>query len=187
MRIVGDERQRTLRGVALAWLPYADVDDVVLSSSEESWEVAVRATLTIPGYAQAAGNNGEAVVGAAGHRAGPLGLSAADGGHARRDVRGEGGRREALAVSLAMQYHVHRRVEFPAGASVARAPGAFDVKGDVLERAAPIAVAPGAVEDDFNLSVTTGTVGSEAYGAFAADAHRIDDAFLAGTRVTPAP
>jgi hypothetical protein len=100
---------------------------------------------------------------------------------------GKGGRHDALAVSLAMQYHVHRRVELPAGATVARAPGAFDVKGDVLSAQRKIAVAPGAVEDDFNLSVTTGTVGSEAYSAFATDAHRIDDAFLAGTRVTPAP
>lgn len=187
VRIVGDERQRTLRGVALAWLPYADVDDVVLSSSEESWQVAVRATLTIPGYAQAAGNKGKPSWVLPGiepvHSVYPRPTVATLGA----TFAGKGGRHDALAVSLAMQYHVHRRVELPAGATVARAPGAFDVKGDVLSAQRKIAVAPGAVEDDFNLSVTTGTVGSEAYGAFATDAHRIDDAFLAGTRVTPAP
>ena len=50
-----------------------------------------------------------------------------------------------------------------------------------------IAVAPNAVEDDFTLTVSTGTVKPDAYGAFASDAHRIDDGFLASTRVKPAP
>jgi len=36
LRVVGDERQKALRNVALAWVPFADVDDVKLSSSEGS-------------------------------------------------------------------------------------------------------------------------------------------------------
>jgi hypothetical protein len=61
------------------------------------------------------------------------------------------------------------------------------VKSDVLSAQRKIAVAPSAIEDDFTLTVSTGTVKPEAYGAFAADAHRIDDAFLTSTRVKPAP
>jgi hypothetical protein len=187
VRIVGDERQRTLRGVALAWVPFADVDDVVLSSSEESWQVAVRATLTIPGYAEAAGTKAAPSWVLPGiepiHAVYPRPTAATLGA----TFASQGARRDALAVSSAIQYHVHRRVELPAGATVARAPGAFEVKGDVLGAQRKIAVAPGAIEDDFTLSVSTGTVRSEAYGAFAADAHRIDDAFQAGTRVKPAP
>jgi len=187
VRIVGDERQRTLRGVALAWVPYADVEDVVLSSSEESWQVAVRATLTIPGYVEAVGAKGAVTWILPGmepiHAVYPRPTVATLGA----TFASQGGRRDALAVSHAMQYHLHRRVELPAGASVSRTPGAFDVKSDVLAAQRRIAVAPNAIEDDYTLTVSTGTVKPEAYGAFAADAHRIDDAFLASARVKPAP
>ena len=51
-KMVGDERQRALRGVALAWVPFADVEGVTLSSSEGSWQVAVRADLSIGGIGE---------------------------------------------------------------------------------------------------------------------------------------
>ncbi len=186
VRIVGDERQRTLRGVALAWVPFANVDEVVLSSTEESWQVALRATLTVPGYAQAEGAGGRTWI-----------LPGIDPIHAvypRPTVAtlgstfaSQGGRKDALAVSHAIQYHVHRRVELPAGATVARAPGGFEVKDGVFTARRQIAIAPNAVEDDFALSVATGTVGADAYAGFSADAHAIDDGFLASTRVKPSP
>ncbi len=187
VRIVGDERQRTLRGVALAWVPFGDVEDIVLSSSEESWQVALRATVTVAGYVEASGTKSARSWILPGiepiHAVYPRPTVATLGA----TFASQGGRRNALAVSHAMQYHFHRRVELPAGASVARAPGAFDAKGDVLAATRKIAVAPNAIEDDFTLTVSTGTVKPEAYGAFATDAHRIDDAFLASTRVKPAP
>jgi hypothetical protein len=187
LRIVGDERQRMLRGVVLAWVPFADVDDVVLSSSEESWQIALRASVTIPGYAQPAGGKDprwilpgiEPV-----HAVFPRSFVSTLGA----TFASQGGRKDALAVSFALQYHVHRRVELPAGATVVRAPGAFDAKNDVLAAQRKIAVTAGAtpaVEDDFTLGVTTGTVQAASYGAFADTAHRIDDAFLASTRVKP--
>ncbi len=49
---VGDARMRTLRDIVLAWVPFANVDSVEISSSEGSWQVAVRAEVTVPGYAQ---------------------------------------------------------------------------------------------------------------------------------------
>src|SRR5690606_33453084 len=54
-RLVGLERQRALRGIALAWVPFATVEKVELSSSEGSWQVAIRAELEVPGYAQVEG------------------------------------------------------------------------------------------------------------------------------------
>ena len=93
-RIVGDERQRMLRGVALAWVPFANVDDVVLSSTEESWQVAIRASLTVPGFAQLVSDSR----GGAGprwyprrHQPDPRDVPALRRGDARRDVREPGG------------------------------------------------------------------------------------------------
>jgi len=45
------------------------------------------------------------------------------------------------------------------------------------------------IEDDYKVGVPTGTVPAALYAAFAKDAHRTDDAFLASTivHVPPAP
>ncbi len=187
-RIVGDERQRMLRGVALAWVPFANVDEVVLSSTEESWQVALRATVTVPGYAQAEGAT------AAGRTWILPGIDPIHAVYPRPTVAtlgstfaSQGGRSGALAVNRALQYHVHRRVELPAGATVTRTPSGFEVKDGVLAAQRRIAVGPGAIEDDFSLSVTTGTVDASAYAGFATDAHAVDDGFLASTRLKPAP
>src|SRR6185369_6799699 len=56
-KVVGTDRRDMLRGVVLGWLPWANVNDVALSSSEGSWEVSLRADVSIPGYAQAEGSN----------------------------------------------------------------------------------------------------------------------------------
>jgi hypothetical protein len=184
-RIVGDERQRMLRGAALAWVPFADVEDVRLSSSEESWEVALRATISVSGYAQ--------VESAAQGTSWILpGIDPIHAVYPRPTVAtlgstfaSQGARHDALAVNHASQYHVHRRIELPAGATVTRAPGGFETKDSVLAAQRKVAVSPGAVEDDFTLSITTGTVKADAYAGFAADAHAIDDGFLATTRVKP--
>jgi hypothetical protein len=191
-------------------VPFADVDEVVLSSTEESWQVALRAKITVPGYAQPEGPvqvahpGSPRDTGTSGANASTTtatartwflpGLDPIHAVYPRPTVAtlgstfaSQGARTDALAVSHAIQYHVHRRIELPAGASVARAPGGFEVKGNVLAAKRKIAVAPNAVEDEFSLSVTTGTVGADAYKAFAADAHAIDDGFLASTRVKPGP
>jgi hypothetical protein len=55
VRIVGAERQRALRDEVLGWLPWANVDDVQLASSEGSWQVSLRADVDVSGYAQAEG------------------------------------------------------------------------------------------------------------------------------------
>ena len=124
-RIVGAERQRALRDVVLAWLPWANVDDVQLASTEGSWQVSLRADVSVSGYAQLEGQKTWLLPGMdslhwAWPRARVSSLAATFASRA--------GRESALAVSTAVQYHVHRRVELPKGATVARMPGPLDVK-----------------------------------------------------------
>jgi hypothetical protein len=201
LRIVGAERQRALRDVVLAWLPWADVDEVQLASNEGSWEVSLRADVSVSGYAQLEGAKTWLLPGIdALHWAWPHArVASLASAYATR-----AGRESALALSTAVQYHVHRRVELPAGASIARMPGPLNVKGKLVDASRKIAVqtappaagagtggasggttAPAglAIEDDFVLGVSTGTISAKDYDAFAHDAHAVDDGFLASMRV----
>jgi hypothetical protein len=180
-RIVGSDRQRALREIVLAWVPFASVDDVALSSSEGSWQVAIRGQLTASGYAQKQGAEWT--------------LPGIDPVHSllsRRHVAelgatfaAQGARESALAINDSIQYHVHRRVELPQGATVSRTPGAFAVSETHLEAQRKIGTDGAAVEDDFVLSLPTGTIAPTDYAAFVNDAHAVDDAFLASTWIKP--
>ena len=186
-RVVGFERERALRNVVLGWVPYANVNEVALSSSEGSWQVAIRASITVSSYAQVE-------VTSATQKTWILpGIDPVHYVFPRPFVTtlsstyaSERARESALAVSHAIQYHAHRRIELPAGAKVARLPGPFDIKGAALGATRAIAVSGSAIEDDFSLSVATGTIAPKDYGAFVDSARRADDAFLSSTRVTPA-
>jgi hypothetical protein len=184
-RIVGDERQRALRGVALSWIPFANVDHVALSSREGSWEIAVRAEVSVGAYAQAEGSGAARTWVLPGidplHQVYPR----ASTGTLGATYVSEGQRESALAVSRAVQFHVHRRVDLPLGTTPVRTPGPFGVKSANLEASRRIAVSGTVVEDDFELGVPTGTVSADEYAGFVADAHHTDDAFLASTRVKP--
>ena len=188
---VGAERQRALRDVVLAWLPWANVDDVELASSEGSWQVSVRANVTVSGYAQIEGAHTWLLPG--------LDTMHSSSPHARVSSLGStfatrAGRESALALNRASQYHVHRRIELPKGARVSRMPGPLDLQTKLVEASRRIAVtgappsggaAAGTVlEDDFVLGVATGTIPLKDYDAFVAVAHAADDGFLASTRVT---
>lgn len=186
VRLVGNERQRALRGIALAWVPFATVEKVELSSSEGSWQVAIRAELTVPAYAQVEGQK-------AGSRTWILpGIDTVHYVFPRPYVStlsstyaGQGARENALAINHASQYHVRRRVDLPAKAQISRLPGPFEGKGPLLAAQRKISVAGQSIEEDFILDVTTGTVPRDKYDDFVAEAHRTDDAFRASTRVKP--
>ncbi|HEY6463201.1 MAG TPA: hypothetical protein VIY73_23695, partial [Polyangiaceae bacterium] len=189
VKSVGAERQRVLRDVVLAWLPWANVDDVQLASSEGSWQVSLRADVTVNGYAQLDGDKtwllpGLDTLHASSPRARVSSLGATFATRA--------GRESALALNHAVQYHVHRRIELPSGAAIARMPGPLDVKAKLVEASRRISVGQGAssgstgpvLEDDFVLGVATGTIPAKDYGAFVDVAHAADDGFLASTRIT---
>lgn len=183
-RIVGVERDKALRGIALGWVPFANVDSVALSSTEGSWQIAVRAEISVPGYAQPEGQKSRTWV--------LPGIDPVHNVYPRAQVgtlgatyASQGARENALAISRAVQYHVHRRVELPKGASVLRSPGPIDVRSSNLEATRKITVDGTAIDEEFSLLVTTGTIAADKYGAFVADAHKVDDGFLASTRVKP--
>ncbi len=184
-RIVGGERRRALREVVLGWLPWANVDDVQLASTEGSWQVSLRADVSVSGYAQQDGTKTWVLPGLdtlhwSWPRARVSSLAATFATRA--------GRESALALNTAVQYHVHRRVELPKGTMVARLPGPLTVKTALVEASRRIGTgdAGGAktLDDDFVLGVATGTVPTSDYEAFVASAHAADDGFLASTRVS---
>jgi hypothetical protein len=186
-RIVGAERQRALRDVVLAWLPWANVDDVTLASAEGSWQVSLRADVSVGGYAQAQGDKTWLLPGSdtlhwAWPRARISSLGATFAARADRD--------SALAVSTALQYHMHRKIELPPGAVVARLPGPVDVATDLLQASRKLTVetrdSGKVIDEDFSLAVATGTVAKADYARFVTAAHAADDGFLASARVTRA-
>jgi hypothetical protein len=193
-RTVGAERQRALRDIVLAWLPWANVDEVELSSAEESWQVGLRAKVSLPGYAMTSfagpSRRGIDAHGAAGGAWALPGLDPLHWSSPRARVSTLGatfaaraGRRSALSVDTAVQYHVHRQVILPPRATVSRLPGPFRLKASLIDAARTIAVSGRVIDDDFVLGVRTGTVSAFDYGAFVGDAHAADDAFLAGVRI----
>lgn len=191
--VVGDERERVLRGVVLGWVPYASVDTVSLSSSEGSSQVAVRASLTVPGYAQAEGRTS---------RPDKTGDKAEDRGHVLPGLdpvhyvyprpytttlsstyATQAGRKSAFAINRALLVHVHRRVELPDGAKTIRVPGPFDAKRPNLKASRAVTVQKSVIEEDFKLSVPSGTVSAADYADFVTQLHNADDAFLTSIRV----
>jgi hypothetical protein len=182
-RIVGAERQRALRDVVLAWLPWANVNDVKLASSEGSWQVSLRAEVTVNGYAQPESGGTWLLPGLdALHMSQPHAhVSSLSATFAAR-----AGRESTLALSSALQYHVHRRVELPVGATIAHMPGPTAVRSKLVEASRSISVVQGGrvLEEDFVLGVATGTILTKDYEEFVSVAHAADDGFLASTRVT---
>ena len=179
-RVVGSDRSEMLRQVVLGWVPWANVDDVGLSSSEGSWQVSLRAAVTIPGYAQAEG----AAWVLPGFEPLHVGFPRPYVGTLGATFASQGARESALAIDNAFQYHVHRRLELDSGLKLVGALPAVDQKDDNVEAFRRGKLDAGVLEEDFGLSLATGTLDTETYGKFAEKAHRIDDGFQAATRVT---
>ncbi|WP_438033468.1 hypothetical protein [Sorangium sp. So ce204] len=179
--VVGTARREMLRGVVLGWLPWADVEDVVVSSTEGSWEVALRAAVTIHGFAQPVGKDGAAWT-LPGLEPVHLVFPRAYTSTLGASYASRGARKSALAIETALQYHVRRRIELPEGYAVARAP-----EGVRVEHAGLAASRKGsygaAIEEDFALSLPTGTVSIDEYKAFVERVQAVDSGFMAGIRV----
>jgi hypothetical protein len=183
--VVGTNRRQMLQGVVLGWLPWADVEEVTVSSTEGSWEVALRASIRIHGFARPEGQDGKTwvlpgiepvhIVIPRGY-AGTLGATYAS----------RGARQSALLIDTALQYHVRRRVELPAGATVTRAPEGVRIEDALVEAVRKGTYGP-VIEEDFALSLPTGAVPAEAYQDFVNKVRSIDDSFMAGTRVRVKP
>ena len=183
VRVVGADRQRALQGIALAWVPFASVDKVELSSREGSWEVAIRADLSVGSYAQRESGGFWALPGLDPvHIVYPRPYVSTLGNL----YAAQSGREGAFAVDRAVQYHVRRRVELPIGAKVVRQPGPFEIRSPEVSSQRLMRVDGATIEEDFILNLPTGTITKDRYDTFAQDARRTDDGFLASLRIAPA-
>jgi hypothetical protein len=182
--VVGSDRLEMLRNVVLTWVPRADVDGVELTSSEGSWEVSVRAKIAIFGYSQPETKDGKTWL-----------LPGLEPVHFTRGLTSSlasfyatrSGRESALMIEKPLQYKVHRRIELPKGAVVARAPGALGLSHAGLEAARKGTYQGGVIEEEFVLDLPTGTVSAKDYDGFAERVRAVDDGFMAGTRVRVSP
>jgi hypothetical protein len=181
--VVGTDRREMLRSVMLGWLPWANVNDVALTSDEGAWQVALRADVTIPGYAQPEGATWVLPGFEPLHLVFPRPYTSTLGSmYAAR-----GGRQNALAVDTAYQYRVRRSVELPDALPAPERPLTVSVRNDRLEAKRTGAVRGRTVDEEFSLSLTIGTVATADYERFARDAKLVDDGFLAGLRLGGRP
>lgn len=183
--VVGTNRRQMLQGVVLGWLPWADVEEVTVSSSEGSWEVALRASIRIHGYARPEGQDGKTWV-LPGIEPVHIVVPRSFAGTLGATYASRAARQSALLIDTALQYHVRRRIELPAGATVTRAPEGVRIEDARLEALRKGTYGP-VIEEDFALSLPTGTVPAEAYQGFVDNVRSIDDGFMAGTRVRVNP
>jgi hypothetical protein len=181
--VVGTDRQEMLRGVVLGWLPWADVEEVNVSSTEGSWEVALRASIAMPGYGRPEGKDGTTWV-LAGLEPVHFVVPRSFAGSLAATYASRAARQSALSIDVPLQYHVHRRVELPAGAVATRTPLPVSVDGPLLRADRKTEVTGKVIEDDFALSLPTGTVDASGYQAFVTRVQAVDAGFMAGTRVT---
>ncbi|MET0595477.1 MAG: hypothetical protein ABW133_22450, partial [Polyangiaceae bacterium] len=179
-KVVGSDRSDMLRQVVLGWVPWANVDDVGLSSSEGSWQVSLRAAVTIPGYAQAEGASWVLP----GFEPLHFGFPRPYVGTLGATFASQGARESALAIDSAFQYHVHRRLDFDPSFKPLGTLPTVEQKDENLEALRRGKLENGILEEDFALSLATGTLDNESYGKFAESAHRVDDGFQAATRVS---
>ncbi|MEZ4298292.1 MAG: hypothetical protein R3B70_25285 [Polyangiaceae bacterium] len=180
--VVGTERREILRSIVLGWLPWADVEDVALSSTEGSWEVALRASIKINGFGRPEGKDGKVWVLPGLEPVHVLGgrnvVSTLGATYASRAAR-----QDALSIDSPMQYHVRRRIELPAGASIVREPPVIEVSDPHLAASRKGTYKGTVVEEDYRLNLPTGTVDAGEYQAFVERVHVVDDGFMAGIRV----
>jgi hypothetical protein len=177
-KVVGTDRRDMLRGVVLAWVPWANVNDVELSSSEGSWQVSLRADVSIPGFVQTERGTwvlpGFEPLHAAFPRAvGTLGATFAS----------QADRESALAIEAALQYHVRRRIDLKGRSTLAGPLPTVEIKDDSLTASRQGKLEGGVLEEDFSLSIPTGTIDVARYRDFAKKAHQVDDAFQAAVRI----
>ncbi len=77
-----------------------------------------------------------------------------------------GARQNALSIDVPLQYHVRRRIELPAGASIGPRPVDLDISDANVHARRKLKMAGNVVEEDFVLSLPTGTVSAARYQAF---------------------
>ena len=134
LRVVGDERQRRCGASCSRWSPSPTSTTCRSRRARGAGRSPSARTSRSSRTRRPRGGQGRRrPLAPARARAAPRSLPARLRRDARRDLRGAGKRQSALAVSHAVQYHVHRRVELPKSAKVVALPGPLDVKTPHLD------------------------------------------------------
>jgi hypothetical protein len=144
--------------------------------------VALRATISIHGFGRPEGRDGKTWV-LAGLEPVHVVFPRAAVGTLGASYASRGARQNALSIESPLQYHFHRRIELPAGASVTRAPAGVEIADPNVSARRKLAQKGQLLEEDFTLSLPTGTVAAGRYQAFVEKVQAIDDGFMAGTRI----
>jgi hypothetical protein len=181
-RVVGSNREKMLRNVVLGWLPWADVRSVKLSSDVGSWQVALRADITLVGFARPEGRAGKTwlLPGInAVHSVFPMARSTTLG--ARYAAQAD--RAAVLSIDEPLLYHVRRRIELPPGTKVTHMAASLAVKVKALEAQRTVSKTGAVITEDYRVNLPVGTIEPEAFDAFVREVRRVDDGFMYGIRV----
>ncbi|MFO0614997.1 MAG: hypothetical protein U0414_20575 [Polyangiaceae bacterium] len=173
--VVGSDRRELLRRTVMAWMPWADVDDVKLESAEGAWEVVINASVSVHGFGSPEGRDGHTLVLA--------GMDPMRSATLAQWYASRGDRESALNIESSMQYRVSRKITLAPGMTLAKQPDAVHVKGAFVEGNRSIKVDGSTITEEFDLNLPTGTVSAGDYNAFVTDVKAIDAGFLAGLRV----
>lgn len=180
-RVAGLDRSEILRGVVLAWLPWATVNEVKLISAEGTGTLALAAEVVVPSLAQGEGQGwmlpGLEPLHSVLPRPQVSTLSAA--------YASQLGRQTALAIDTAVQFRVHRRIELPPGWKAPVSIPTLQAKHELFKASRRGKMNGNVLEEEFQFSLDTGTVTAEKYADFAAQSKRVDDGFLASIRLAP--
>jgi hypothetical protein len=165
-------------------VPWADVEDVSLTSTEGSWEITVQAKIAGFAFSQPETKDGKTFL-VPGFE--PVHLTRGYASTLAALYASHAGRESALSIERPIQYRVHRRIELPKGTTVTRPAAPLKVASETLRAARSGTYENGAIEEDFILDLPTGTVSAGDYDTFVQGVRTVDDGFLAGTRVRVAP
>lgn len=181
---VGSDRREMLRDVVLTWVPWADVEDVSLTSTEGSWEITVQAKVAGFAFSQPETKDGKTLV-VPGFE--PVHVARGYASTLAAMYASQAGRESALSIERPIQYRVRRRIELPKTANVTRPASPLDMKSGSLHASRSVKAEGGAIEEEFVLDLPTGTVSAEEYEKFVQNVRTVDDGFLAGTRIRVTP
>ncbi len=180
--VVGSERTQMLRNIVLGWVPWADVEDVVLDAEGGAWQVRLRATIAISGFARPEGKNGETWV-LPGvepvHYVFPRAFATTLG----TTYTAQRARATALSIESPIAFRMTRRIELPPGAVVERGAPAVTVEAPSLAAIRTARYEGSVISEEFVLSLPTGTIPVAEYPAFVERVQTVDSGFLAGMRI----
>lgn len=179
--VVGSQRDSMLRGVVLAWVPWADVKTVQLESDATSWEVRVSAQIEVKSFARPEQRE-QPVFSLPGltplHTVMPASSSTLGARYAQQAERNT-----ALSIDSPMLYKVSRTIKLPPSAKVTALAQELTVKRPYLIAVRKIEHTGDVIREGYVLNLPVGTIAPEAFPEFVSTAKKVDDGFMFTSRV----